>query len=33
VISTGVAGALLGGAAVVLLGWAAIDSVLARKRE
>lgn len=33
VMSTGVAGALLGGAAVVLLGWAAIDSVLARKRE
>lgn len=33
VISTGVAGALLGGAAVVLLGWAAIDSALARKRE
>lgn len=33
VISTGVAGALLGGAAVVLLGWAAVDSILARKRE
>ena len=33
VISTGTAGALLGGAAVVLLGWAAIDAVLARKRE
>ncbi|WP_439691700.1 ABC1 kinase family protein [Curtobacterium sp. SP.BCo] len=33
VLSTGAAGALLGGAAVVLLGWAAIDSVRARKRE
>ncbi|MBK0296985.1 AarF/ABC1/UbiB kinase family protein, partial [Bacillus sp. S34] len=27
VISTGVAGAFLGGAAVVLLGWAAVDSI------
>ena len=33
VLSTGVAGALLGGAAVVLLAWAAIDAALARKRE
>jgi len=33
VLSTGVAGALLGGAAVVLLGWAAIDAWLARRRE
>ncbi|WP_186377149.1 AarF/ABC1/UbiB kinase family protein [Curtobacterium pusillum] len=33
VLSTGVAGALLGGAAVVLLAWAAIDSALARKRD
>lgn len=33
VISTGVAGALLGGAAVVLLGWAAIDAARARRRE
>ncbi|MGN8048588.1 ABC1 kinase family protein [Curtobacterium sp. 22159] len=33
VISTGVAGAVLGGTAVVLLGWAAIDAARARKRE
>jgi ubiquinone biosynthesis protein len=33
VISTGVAGGLLGGTAVVLLAWAAIDAALARKRE
>ncbi|TDN44765.1 ubiquinone biosynthesis protein [Curtobacterium flaccumfaciens] len=33
VLSTGVAGGLLGGAAVVLLVWAAIDAALARKRE
>lgn len=33
VISTGVAGALLGGAAVVLLAWAAVDAIRARRRE
>nr|WP_254701054.1 AarF/UbiB family protein [Curtobacterium pusillum] len=33
VISTGVAGAVLGGAAVVLLGWAAIDAFRTRKHE
>ena len=32
-LSTGVAGGLLGGAAVVLLGWAAIDAWLARRRR
>ena len=33
VLSTGAAGGLLGGAAVVLLAWAAVDAALARKRE
>jgi len=33
VISTGTAGAVLGGAAIVLLGWAAVDAALARRRE
>ncbi len=33
VLSTGAAGALLGGATVVLLGWAAIDAWRARRRD
>ncbi|WP_042723731.1 hypothetical protein, partial [Curtobacterium sp. B18] len=33
VMSTGVAGGLLGGAAVVLLVWAAVDAIRARRRE
>jgi ubiquinone biosynthesis protein len=33
VLSTGVAGGLLGGTAVVLLVWAAVDAWRARRRE